>query len=216
MGKRTYSFNEFSKYLDEELAWRRKELNIIKNYIPEKQNPKQAAALRFNVPMLYAHFEGFVKKATELYLEFVANKFLKHSQLQTQFISLSLSSQLASLNVNNIKTKTEIIDFILDKLDSKSKIKTKNIINTKSNLKFNVFKDILFTIGINETVFHKYGSLIDDLVDSRNYIAHGEYLSIDYERYLNLYNDIQEVMENLKTELENSVVQEKYKKLTSP
>lgn len=215
MGKRVYSFSELSNLLDEEIAWRRKELNIVKNYIPNERNPKQNAALRFNVPILYAHFEGFVKKSTEFYLEFVANKYLKHSELQSQFISLSLTKKIGLLEVKNIEDKTKIVDFIINESESKSNILTKNVIQTKSNLKYNILKEILYIIGIDETKFSHFETLINDLVDARNYIAHGDYLKVDFDTFENMYNDIQNVMVILKTEIENAASLEIFKKTTA-
>ncbi|QQD14276.1 MAE_28990/MAE_18760 family HEPN-like nuclease [Sphingobacterium sp. UDSM-2020] len=206
-----------SKYLDEEIAWRRKELHIVKAYIPTHSNSKQNAALRFNVPILYAHFEGFVKKSTELYLEYVAGKYLKHSQLQSQFVSLSLSKKIGLLEVKNIEDKTKIIEFILSEGESKSNILTKNVIQTKSNLKYNVFKEILFTIGIEEKKFSQFESLINDLVEARNYIAHGDYLKVDLATFETMYDDIQQIMLDLKTEIENAASLESFKKtITTP
>lgn len=210
MGKKINNFNELSKYLDDEIAWRRKELNIVKNYIPEESNPKQNAALRFNIPILYAHFEGFVKKATEIYLEFVATRYLKHSELQPQFVSLSLTKKIGLLEVKNIEDKTKIVSFILNELNSRSNILTKNVIQTKSNLKYSVFKEILFTIGINEEKFSHYESLINDLVDTRNFIAHGDYLKVDFKTFNIMYSDIQRVMVELKNEIENAATLKYY------
>jgi len=50
---------------------------------------------------------------------------------------------------------------------------------SRSNLKFNVFEEILFLVGIDVNKFKIYASVINDLVDSRNHIAHGQYLKVD-------------------------------------
>ena len=211
MSKKNYNLDDLSILLDEEISWRRKELSIIKNYIPFESNPKQNAALRFNVPILYAHFEGFVKQATEMYLNYVACKTLKHSELQSQFVTLSLTKKLGLLEIKNIEDKTKIIDFILNENDSRSNILTKNVIQTKSNLKFNVLKEVLFTIGIEVSKFENYKQLVNDLVEARNFIAHGDYLKIDYKTYINMFDDIQKLMIELKIEIENSALLENYK-----
>ena len=49
--------------LDNDLAWRIKELSIIKNKIPQSKNNEQEALIRAGVTILYAHWEGFVKNA---------------------------------------------------------------------------------------------------------------------------------------------------------
>lgn len=212
MSKRIYTFDDLSAQLDAEIAWRRKELILIKNYIPDNSSPKQDATIRFSVPILYAHFEGFVKQTTEMYLKYVASRYLKHSDLQSQFIALSLTKKINLLEVKNIQDKTKIIDFIITESQKTSNILTKNVIQTKSNLRFDVLRDILFIIGIQEDQFLKYESLVDDLVDARNYIAHGEFKKVDKATFDIMFGDIQQLMIDLKTEIENSATGGKYMK----
>lgn len=211
MARKVYTFDNLSHLIDEDYAWRRKELQIIKDQIPNNSGPKQNAALRFCVPILYAHWEGFVKKSCELYLEFVANKYLKHNELKPQFIALSLTKKLGNLEIKNLEEKTKTVAFLLDEIDKNSNIMTKNVIQTRSNLRYNVFQEILFIIGIDESIFSSKKSLIDDLVDARNNIAHGDYLRVQLSTYQLLHIDTQLLMEKLKTEIENSALMELYK-----
>jgi hypothetical protein len=74
-------YKMIADFVGVDYAWRRKELKLIKDQIPNKNSPKQNAALRFSVPILYAHWEGFVKKSCELYLEYVAKKYLKPNEV---------------------------------------------------------------------------------------------------------------------------------------
>lgn len=135
MARKVYTFDNLCNLIDGDYAWRRKELQIIKEQIPNNPGPKQNAALRFSVPILYAHWEGFVKKSCELYLEFVANKYLKHSELKPQFIALSLTKKLGNLEIKNLEEKTRTIKFLIDEIEKNSNILTKNVIQTRSNLK---------------------------------------------------------------------------------
>ena len=211
MARKPYTYNELIRLVGNDYAWRRKELQIIKDQIPNNSSPKQNASLRFCVPILYAHWEGFVKKSCELYLEFVAKKYLKHSELKPQFVALSLSKKLGSLDINNIQERTKTVDFLVSQIDKSSNMLTKNVIQTKSNLKYHIFEEILFIIGIDETKFSNKKSLINDLVDARNNIAHGDYLRVEFDTYQVMHKDIQELMKSLKTEIENSATLETYK-----
>ncbi len=211
MARKTYTYDQLTNLIGEDYAWRRKELKIINDYVSDKPSPKQNASLRFSIPILYAHWEGFVKKATEVYLEYVAKKYLKHNELKPQFVALSLSKKLGSLEIKNIEEKSKTVDFLINELDKNSNILTSNVIQTKSNLKYNVFKEILFIIGIDESKFSHYSSLINDLVESRNNIAHGDYLRVDYSTYKSMFEEIQKVMLELKTEIENSAFSEEFK-----
>lgn len=215
MARRTYTFDQLTHSIDSDFSWRRKELKIIKDQIPESSSPKQNAALRFSVPILYAHWEGFAKKACELYLEFVAHKFLKHQELQPQFVALSLSNKLGGLEIKNIEEKTKTIELLMKEIDKNSNILTKNVIQTRSNLKYHVFKEILFVIGLDEKKFAHFKSLINDLVDARNNIAHGDYLKVELATYKVMHEDVQSLMSILKTEIENAALTENYKKISA-
>lgn len=211
MARKVYTYDQLTNLISEDYAWRRKELKIINDHVPNRPSPRQSAALRFSVPILYAHWEGFVKKSTETYLEYVAKKYLKHNELKPQFIALSLSKKLGSLEIKNLEEKAKTIDFLINEFDKNSNVLTTNVIQTKSNLKYFIFKEILFVIGIEESKFSSYESLINDLVDARNNIAHGDFLRVDYNTYQILFKEIQELMSSLKTEIENSALNEEYK-----
>lgn len=206
-----YTFDGLTSKLSEEFAWRRKELTIIKNRIPKEKNHLQSAFLRSAVPLLYAHWEGFVKVTLTYYLEYVANKYLNHNELKYSFVALSLQKKLGQLNLNSIVSKTKIVESLISDFSKQSNIPKKNIINTKSNLKFDVFKEILFILDLEDSHFDSKKELINDLVDLRNHIAHGEYLRVDYETYLEFHSDIIALLENIKTKIENCAIEEKYK-----
>ncbi|WP_458626408.1 MAE_28990/MAE_18760 family HEPN-like nuclease [Winogradskyella sp. PC D3.3] len=211
MARKTYTYDQLTHLVGEDYAWRRKELKLINDQIPSNPSPKQSAALRFSVPILYAHWEGFVKKSTEIYLEFVARKYLKHNELKPQFIALSLSKKLGNLEIKNLEEKSKAVEFLINEFDKNSNILTTNVIQTKSNLKYKVFQEILFVIGIEESKFSKFKSLINDLVDARNNIAHGDYLRVDFNTFEIMFLEIQEAMKSLKTEIENSALSEEYR-----
>ena len=126
----------------------RRPSEIALDSLKEKKTlPKQNAALRFSVPILYAHWEGFVKKSTEVYLEYVAKKYLKHNELKPQFIALSLSKKLGQLEIKNLEEKSKTVEFLINEFDKSSNILTKNVIQTKSNLKYYVFRKFSLLLG---------------------------------------------------------------------
>jgi len=212
MGRNLFTFDSLTDKVVADFSWRRKELTLIKNKIPKEKNSLQSALIRATIPLLYAHWEGFVKVNMSYYLEYVSNKYLKNSELKTSFIALSLQNKLGDLNNSSFSNRTKIIDFIFEDLEKQSKIPKKNIINTKSNLSFNVLQEILFILDLEDSHVDSQKELINDLVNERNYIAHGEHTLIDYETFENFYDDIIALMEYLRTIIENNAIQEKYKK----
>ncbi len=198
--------------LNDEFSWRRKELTLIKTNIPKIKNPTQSAMLRSALPLLYAHWEGFIKLSMSYYLEHVSMKYLKHSELKTPFITLSLQNKLGDLETNSFINRTKIIELLFTNFEKQSNIPKKNIINTKSNLRFDVLKEILYIVDLDDAYIDKQKELIDDLVDTRNHIAHGQYNPLDLNTFENFFDDIISLMDYLKTKIENNAIEEKYKK----
>lgn len=212
MGKNIFTFDQLSDKVIGEFSWRRKELTLLKNKIPNTKNSFQTAMIRATLPLLYAHWEGFVKLSLSYYLEFISGKGLKNNELKTQFLALSLQNKIGDLKQNNLQNKTQIIDFIFSDLEKQSKIPTKNIIQTRSNLRYDVLDEILFIMDLKDLHFESQEDLINDLVNERNYIAHGEHKLIDFDTFLEFFNDTISLMDYLKTKIENSALMESYKK----
>jgi hypothetical protein len=215
MGQEIAVVSVLSTKLQDEFSWRRKELSVLKSKIPLQKNPLQAAMLRSALPLLYAHWEGFVKISMSYYLEHVARKYLKNNELTTNFLTLSLQNKLGDLIMNNFESKAKILELLFNDYQKQSTIPKKNVINTKSNLRFDVLKEILFILDLEDQHIDNQKVLIDDLVDTRNHIAHGEYNIMDYTTFENFYTDIIALMEYLKTKIENNAIQKSYKKLVT-
>lgn len=209
--KKTYTVDAVCDAIDKELVWRKKELKLFKDSIPTTSNEKQKALLRASIPILYAHWEGFVKTSCEIFLNFVSNRNLKYSQLKPQFIAIALGGKLGVAETKKIEKRTESIKFIIDNLNNPINFNAKGNIDTKSNLRFDVFKDICYTLCLNISSFEYKHANIDDLVDNRNNIAHGNYIKITYKMFTDFYDDTIELLNLVQTELQNSVALESYK-----
>lgn len=204
-----------SNKLFDELGWRRKELKLIKDQIPMSSSPLQSALLRSAIPLLYAHWEGFVKVAMSCYLEHVSRKHLKNNKLTIKFLTLSVQNKIGELFDNSFENKVKIFETLFTNYNSQSNVPKKNIINTKSNLKFEVLKEILFILDLDDSHIDKHKGVINDLVQNRNHIAHGEYNVVDYRTFIMFHDEITALMEYLKTIIENNATLKKYE-LTSP
>ena len=71
MSKGIYTKDELYNRIDDEIGWRKKELKLFKDKIPTEKSELQVAMLRSSIPIIYAHWEGFVKTACEYYWEYV-------------------------------------------------------------------------------------------------------------------------------------------------
>lgn len=199
--------------LDNDLAWRIKELSIIKNKIPQAKNNEQEALIRAGVTILYAHWEGFVKNAAECYLNFVSLRRLKHNELQSCFLALCLKSKINELNTNKFELQQAAVDFLLNELEKRAYVPYEGVIETKSNLKFWVFRDICIIIGVDYKKYQLKEKAIDILlVERRNNIAHGKYLSIDYNDYITIYDMVIQMMRDIKNDIISAATTQRYKK----
>lgn len=164
--------------------------------------------------MLYAHWEGFIKNAAELYLVFVACKKLTLKQLSNNMIAVSLKFKLKDFEETNKNTiHTQLIDFLLSDLNVRAQIPTENIIKTQSNLNSGILKEILSIVGVNYTPYELKEKYIDSqLLRIRNSVAHGQAPDINEHEFYELYTEITTLMTSIKNEIMNNAILSNYEK----
>lgn len=204
---------ELSDHIAADLIWRKKELTVLKNLLRSAQPDGKTALLRSLVALLYAHWEGFIKSTSQRYLEYLSNRRLPYRDLTSNFIALSLEGRFrASLLQRSLSPIIELVDFLRFSLETRSAIPYKEGVEAESNLSSRVLHDITITLGIDYAPFETKSVLIDErLLNTRNRIAHGEYLIIDEDGALELAKEIQSMMEHFRNLVENTVVLGEYR-----
>lgn len=192
--------------LDKEMSWRRKEIIGLKLSVRDAGSLTEATLVRAGVALLYAHWEGFIKNAALMYLNYVNCQRLTYKELKSCFVVFGMKGQLNTLTESRkAKASVSAIDFIFDKLDSRANIVLASAIDTESNLSSKVFDNILASIGFLSSYYEARYKLIDEsLVDRRNKIAHGEFLDINAEDWRKLADEMISIMNNFKTDIENA------------
>ena len=110
--------NQLQDVLDEEFAWRLKEIHDIRAAARGAGSATQKTFVRAGVALLYAHWEGFVKASAEAYVNYLSCKGLRYGQLRSCFIALGLKGQLTKVvSSGQSITAVSAIDFILTELD---------------------------------------------------------------------------------------------------
>lgn len=208
------SSEEVLDILDEEFAWRRKELTAILNDVNSSQLNSLPVRIRAAVAILYAHWEGFVKAASEVYLNYVAGKRLKHDELNDAFLALCLRPKLHKLDkTDDISQHITFLNFVFREMNSRANIPTSNIIKTGSNLSSPRLKAIVLALGLDYSPFELKEHLIDkQLLDWRNNIAHGKWICPKKDEFDKLYREITTLLRNFKDQLENAIVMKAYYK----
>ena len=204
---------ELSDKLETDLAWRKKELSEVKSLIEAKNVSSQRhnALIRSGICILYAHWEGFVKLAANSYLEYVRNKKLCYSQLSSNFLALAMKEKLKEVKeTNKPSLYIPVCDFFLFQLDERCSL-PKDAISTASNLSSEILKEITHTLGIDFSLYSTKSKLIDEtLLKTRNEIAHGNYLMVDREEYIELHGAVMGMLEIFRNQIENAAVNQDF------
>lgn len=200
-------------YLDAEFAWRLKEIADIKNAVRTTQAPRQKTVIRAGVPLLYAHWEGFVKNAANAYINYVSCKKLKFEELADNFVVLGVKKHLENFgSAKKMSLNLESVSFFRKNMATRAEIKIGSAIDTESNLNSSVFLNIALTIGIDANRYKSRANFIDlSLLKRRNHIAHGEFVGLEEPAYRQLSDDVITLMRWVKDDIENSASTEKYK-----
>lgn len=170
-----FSNDDLAFQLSRDLTWRIREISDLKSAVILSDTVARPALLRALVTVAYAHWEGHVKFSAQKYLTHVALRKITYSLLTRQFLRNDFLPKLASISQKSLKDRGEIIDAILDSGDRRFAYINEGLINTKSNLNFEVLCDICHVCGVNPEIFSAHENFIDViLLKRRNAIAHGE------------------------------------------
>jgi MAE_28990/MAE_18760-like HEPN len=189
--------------IDKEYKWRITELSNYRTIVlANKDNAKaQTGLIRAGVALLYAHWEGFIKKIADLYYAFVGYQNCTIGELSDCFISIALRSEIEQLQSSKkIKIHNEIVHTFFERKNRKANFSATSPIKT-ANLNYEIFEDVCLMIGIDINQLHERykrkgydrnfeHTINKDLLEKRNFIAHGDYLHIKEKEYKELYDVI--------------------------
>src|SRR5688500_9527583 len=161
--------------LTRDYAWRLKELATLLLEVKGARPHLQPMLLRAALPLLYAHWEGFIKVAANSYLEYVGRKGMPICDLSDPFAALALRRELNELEASTKSaSRVRFMSFVRTRLHEPARLPYRKGVETRANLKAGVLRDIVETLGLDYSPFELKEKLIDrQLVDSRNSIAHG-------------------------------------------
>ena len=207
--------DDVNRALSDELIWRKKELTALKFLVqaPSTNADRQAALVRGGIALLYAHWEGFVKEAGRVYMEFLRYQRLTYEQLAPNFLALVARNKLfAAAQSGRIRQHLELTRFFRYELGQRSNIAQRDPLGTRGNLSSQVLRDITDTLGLDYGPYATKERLIDErLVARRNTIAHGQYLRPEMKDFLELYSEVLDLLEMFRTQVDNAVSTGAYK-----
>lgn len=204
--------------IDTEIAWRKQELTTALKLIQQSSGTAQRANIRSGVLILYAHWEGWVKAVSKLYIRYVNTKALPYEHLSEAFLGNALKTKMTEIEAASTPLKhNEFAAFLRADL-SKGAALSEDLIRTESNLRPAVFFDILARLGLEQrTQFTLSANLINtELVDRRNSIAHGEYLDLQLDEYKALRDAVMDLLELFTDDVRNSASMGKHLAIPAP
>lgn len=205
------NINQLNDKLDQEIQWRKKELVDYKFVLENNRNSTCLYPLiRSGIALSYAHWEGFMKMSSAYFINYISYKKIPLDQMKINFIALSYMKKINK--GNGISECIDLISEIINNNNKPCKIYDKDVIETKSNLKYKVLKDILTSLGLENTYFSSREIFIDKkIVDVRNDIAHGTYRDLDYNDFETVHKNVIPLMEYYKALIENSCTFKSYR-----
>lgn len=214
------TLDDLLQKIAEDRVWRIREIVMLKRTclnpaIGEREKDVQRRAL---IPLAYAHWEGFVKGTGQSYLDFVAGQRLTLAQLTPCFQSIYFSIELSrELRAEKRHKVIGVLRGLSENASSRVHLKTKGVISTQDNLNSDALHDVCMNLGLNYSRFSAYASFIDKvLLAKRNCIAHGENIFITEDNVDEVCENVVACIDNFRTEVENSAVNESYKQCRVP
>lgn len=206
---------KFQDLLDQDMAWRKKELIDIRLLIHSTQNP---TICRAGIALLSAHFEGFIKQAANYYVIYVASQNIKLSELHTNFVAIHSGKVFAPCATSNKITvyQKAIDDFLVNytSLNFEVRYSSENpVIKTESNPSSSVVRNIFDSIGLDFSPYETKANYIDtDLLRNRHSVVHGENIRIKISDFDNTFDIIMEIMKQFLEQIIEAAINKKYLK----
>lgn len=214
------SKENYLDFIQRERAWRKKELTNIKSLIHKSRISNNDVLIRAGILLIYAHWEGYIKKACEGFFFYLNFKGIRYSELKHNFIALGMSEEF---NWNFPQKKygsySKAVSFVINEARGKKfNIDVESRVDTKSNLNYEVLLDLLNMVGLSSEYFENNKHHIDNrLLKYRNAIAHGERtdnnpdLNITSDDFNDLHRRMNDLMDHFETLIINHLELESYK-----
>lgn len=213
---RIQTVDQFLDKVSAERVWRIRELSSLRSqcYSPGLPEYAAKALCRSFIPIAYAHWEGFVKKTANYYLELVAMQGLRLGELNSAFMSLYLwKNCAASLSRGKVSSLVDVCDALMMRTEEKVRIQYRDVISTNSNLDSKTLLEICSSLGLSFSAFETKALFIDlRLVGQRNHIAHGESQEVLKGDLDVIKNEVVLLIDLFRNEIENAATTSAFKR----
>lgn len=207
------SADDLEILLTDDLTWRIKEISALKSLIEKSAaGVARNAALRAALPMLYAHWEGYVKRSADQYLAFVYDRRPLAMSLKPALAYAFLEPRFRGAGGGSGSfTPQAAIDFAEAAKTVRTRANPNVMVNTKSNLRYEVLQEIVDGLAVPDFISLTTKTRVNDhLCDKRNHIAHGESVPITEEAFEELRLEFTELMRSFKDRLVTAAANQEF------
>ncbi|EIR9713602.1 hypothetical protein LYY07_002295 [Listeria monocytogenes] len=210
---------DFEDELINDFSWRKKEM-ITLSIAVESENTTLAKSIlvRAGIALLCAHWEGYIRHASNAYVLLVSSQNIKVRELRESFVTLQLTKKISEISKSKkISVQQVLVKDITDVLDERFLVNFvdrpgKRLINTDSNLNFDLFDEIIKIIGLDNIYETKRHYIDAMMLKNRNSIVHGEKAFFDRFDFCDLFTQVFDIMEQYKDQLIESADTQKFLK----
>lgn len=206
--------NSIFDEITSDISWRTEELKKVETILSNLSESDSKIFLKSTIPLLYAHWEGFVVSSLKIIFKYLNDLKLNSDIYCDIYLTTAYEQTLKSLDDSTgfDKRKKHLINLYQG---FKKEIKLNEKIDTKSNLNFDTLVEICQKINIDINKFVDNKEDLNKLVHIRNSIAHGEnaYSFENFDAIKEYVELIENLMLDFQSELQDLLKQEKYKRI---
>lgn len=164
---------EFEVTLSEAVDRRREEITRVKRVVGELRDTNLAqTAMLMAVPLLYAHWEGFIKETIELYIEYIEKLDIAPNSADPTVLSFAIRRRLVPLlQSGSVERLSDFVRWMLTMIANPMRFEDKTV-ETRANLSFENLEHLCETLSIDVASLENQRRKINSLVHRRNNIAH--------------------------------------------
>jgi hypothetical protein len=199
------SLLEFQDQLDKDLSWRKREFTTLSFLVQTARGHERLILLRSAIALLYSHWEGHIKHCALVYLLYLKHRAPSYKQMTDNFLHMSLGEKFKEgFSIKRYSSQKEISEYISIPCDDKFNINENVVIDTESNLKYEVIFNILSQLGLDTSAFELKEHFINSkLLKCRNAIAHGD--RVNEDELQGTYDELEEELLGMIVTFQNLV-----------
>lgn len=221
---------ELRAEMEAEREWREREMRLLRNQVAALPTEDQRrVARKALVVMLYAHFEGLTKALLSMYVNRLNALGLRVSDVAPSLAAATLADVFRALRDANRKCKEfakalpddtalhrfardrEFVEVVWQIANRTVQLDGDDVVDTESNLKPVVLKKILYRLGLDPALAQPWESVIHQLLNRRNDVAHGTAKSgLGEKEYASLEQAVMLVIDELVKAISEAVANRRY------